>query len=148
MHNKCVKIEVINTKYNSFNASAIISHKQTPSNRIWRHSQGFWGTGEQGHFSLSGGQGYKGLKIRGTGEHRQCWGTGNIENQDLVFGEQGNNAIFSRETREEIPPPGGPQYAVFKLYILRLASTAPQTFNSLYFTKLSVQFVSSSWQVL
>ena len=35
-------------------------------------------------------------KIRGTGEHRQFWGTGNIENQDFVLGEQGNST----------PPPG------------------------------------------
>ena len=46
-------------------------------------------------------QGNKGLKIRGTGEHRQFWGTGNIENQDFVFGEQGH---FSRGTREHVPP--------------------------------------------
>ena len=65
---------------------------------------GFWGIGEQGHFS--GEQGNKGLKIRGTGEHRQFCGTGNIENQDFVFGEQGNKTIFFFEgTREQIPPP-------------------------------------------
>ena len=51
---------------------------------------------------FSGEQGNKGLKIRGTGEHKQFWGTGNIESQDFVFGEQGNKAIFSRWT--------GPQY--------------------------------------
>ena len=39
---------------------------------------------------FSGEQGNKGLNIRGTGEHRQFWGTGNIENQDFVFGEQGH----------------------------------------------------------
>ena len=58
-----------------------------------RHSQGFSETGEKGQF-FSGEQGNKGLKIRGTGEHRQFWGTGNIENQDFVLGEQGNAAIF------------------------------------------------------
>ena len=40
-------------------------------------------------------QGSKGLKISGTGEHRQFWGTENIENQDFVSWEQGNKAIFS-----------------------------------------------------
>ena len=45
---------------------------------------------EQGQF-FSGEQGNKGLKIRGTGEHRQFWGTGKIENHFFfcfVFGEQ------------------------------------------------------------
>ena len=49
-------------------------------------------------------QGNKGLKIRGTGEHRQFWGTGNIENQAFVFGGQGNKAIFFEGTREQVPP--------------------------------------------
>ena len=48
---------------------------------VMRPSQGFWGTGEQGQFF----QGNKGLKIRGTGEHRQFWETGNIENQVFFF---------------------------------------------------------------
>ena len=47
---------------------------------------------------FSGEQGNKGLKIKGTGEHRQFWGTGN---QDFVFGEQGH---FFRGNR--YPPPG------------------------------------------
>ena len=54
---------------------------------------------------FSGEQGNKGLKMRGTGKHRQFWGTGNIENQDFVLGEQGNKAIFSRGTREQVPLP-------------------------------------------
>ena len=49
-------------------------------------SQGFWGTGEQGQFF----QGNKDLKMRGTGEHRQFWGTENIDHHDFVLGEQGN----------------------------------------------------------
>ena len=50
-----------------------------------RPSQGFWGTGEQGQF-FQGNRGteHKGLKISGTRERRQFWGTGNIENQDFV----------------------------------------------------------------
>ena len=43
-------------------------------------------TGTRAIFSWE--QGNKGLKIRGTGGHKQFWGTGNIENQDFVFGEQ------------------------------------------------------------
>ena len=52
--------------------------------QLRRPSQEFGGTGEQGHF-FSGEKG-KNLKIRGTGEHMQFWGIGNIENQDFVFG--------------------------------------------------------------
>ena len=54
-----------------------------------RPSQGFWGTGEQGHFF----QGNKGQILRGTGEQRQYWGTGNISKQLFDFwgtGEQAN----------------------------------------------------------
>ena len=43
--------------------------------------------------------------MRGTGEQRQFWGTGNIENQDFGFGEQGTKAIYFRGTRELVPPP-------------------------------------------
>ena len=74
----------------SVNASNLIL--LSTSIGVLRPSQGFWGPGEQGHFF----QGNKGLKIRGTGEHKQFWRTGNIENQDFVFREQRNKAIFSR----------------------------------------------------
>ena len=60
---------------------------------------GNWGT--RGIFS--GEQVNKGLKIRGTGEHRQFWGTGNIENQDFVFGEQG---LFLEGNKGTGTPPG------------------------------------------
>ena len=36
-----------------------------------------------------GEQGNKDLQIRGTWEHRQFWGTGNIGNEDFYFWEQG-----------------------------------------------------------
>ena len=68
---------------------------------LMRPSQGFWGTGEQGQFF----QGNKGLKIRGTGEHRQFWGTGNIENQGFVLREQGH---FFEENKGTDTPFGGP----------------------------------------
>ena len=63
-----------------------------------RPSQGFWGT----RAFVSGEQENKGLKIRGIGEQRQFWGTGNIENQDFVF----------EGIREQVPappPPGWPR---------------------------------------
>ena len=53
---------------------------------------------------ISGEQGNNSLKLKGTGEQRQFWGTGNIENQDFDFGEQGKTLIFFRGTREQIPP--------------------------------------------
>ena len=43
---------------------------------------------------ISGEQGNKSLKLKGTGEQRQFGGTGNIENQDFNFGEQGKMSIF------------------------------------------------------
>ena len=59
---------------------------------------GVLGNGKKGHLF----QGNKGLKIKGTGEQRQFWGTGNIGNQDLNFEEQGNKVIHFRGTG--IPP--------------------------------------------
>ena len=44
----------------------------------------------------------KSLKLKGTWEQRQFGGTGNIENRDFDFGEQGKMSIFSRE---RVPPP-------------------------------------------
>ena len=56
---------------------------------------------------ISGEQGNKSLKLKGTGEQRQFWGTGNIENQNFDFKEQGRMPIVFRGTREqETPPPG------------------------------------------
>ena len=43
---------------------------------------------------ISGEQGNKSIKLKGTGEQRQFWGTGTIENQDFDFGEQGKMPIF------------------------------------------------------
>ena len=54
---------------------------------------------------ISGEQGNKGQLLRGTGEPRQYWGTGNIENKFSIFGEQGNKPIYFRGTREQVPPP-------------------------------------------
>ena len=51
---------------------------------------------------ILGEQGNKSLKLKGTGEQRQFWETGNIENQD--FGKQGKLPIFFRGTREQILP--------------------------------------------
>ena len=62
--------------------------------------------GNKGNFFR--GIGEQRPKKRGTGEHRQFWGIGNIENQDFVFGEQGNKVIFSREQGNTYPPTPAP----------------------------------------
>ena len=41
--------------------------------------------------------GNKSLKLKGTGEQRQFWGTGNIENQYFDIGKQGKMPIFLGE---------------------------------------------------
>ena len=53
---------------------------------------------------ISWEQGNKSLKLKGTGEQRQFWGTGNVENQDFDFGKQGNVDFFFRGTKEQVPP--------------------------------------------
>ena len=42
--------------------------------------------------------------LRGSGEQRQYWGTGNTENNFSIFGEQGNKPIYFRGTREQVAP--------------------------------------------
>ena len=53
---------------------------------------------------ISGEEGNKSLKLKGTGEQRQFRGTRNIENQDFDFGEQGKMLISFGVTREQVPP--------------------------------------------
>ena len=46
--------------------------------------------------SFSGEQGNKSLNMKGTGEQRQFWETGNIENQDFSFwGTRENADLFA-----------------------------------------------------
>ena len=49
-------------------------------------------------------EGNKGQILRGTGEQRQYWGTGNIIKQIFDFGEQEKKPIYFRGTREQVPP--------------------------------------------
>ena len=66
---------------------------------------------EQGNTGINfRGTGEQVQVLRGTGEQRQYWGTGNIENKFSILGEQGNKPIYFRGTREQVPPMGGPQY--------------------------------------
>ena len=75
---------------------------------------------------VSGEQGNKSKKLKGTGDQRQFWGTGNIENQDFDFGEQGKMPIFQGNkgtgTPAPPPPPGRASYTVtpelFAIYIV------------------------------
>ena len=65
--------------------------------------------GERGIRSfISGEQGNKSLKLTGKGEQRQFGGTGNIENQDFDFGEQGNADFFQMNKRIQPPHPTPP----------------------------------------
>ena len=69
-----------------------------------RPSQGFWGTGEKGYLF----QRNKGQILRGTGEQRQYWGTGNTRKQIFYFmgtGEQAN--LFQGNKGTGTPPPRG-----------------------------------------
>ena len=55
---------------------------------------------------ISGEQGNKGQILRGTGEQRQYWGTGNIRKQIFNFwgtGEQAN--LFQGNKGSSTPPP-------------------------------------------
>ena len=73
--------------YETISLSAgFMGHRQTV-----RPSQGFWGTGEKLVF-ISGEQGTKDQILRGTGEQRQYWGTGNIGKQIFDFGGTGEQA--------------------------------------------------------
>ena len=83
-----------------------------------RPSQGFWGTGEQGHLFwgtgeqghlFQGEQGNKGPILRGTGEQRQYWGTGNIENQIFDIWGTGEQANLFQGNKGTGTPLGGPQ---------------------------------------
>ena len=79
---------------------------------------------------ISGEQGNKGQILRGTGEQRQYWGTGNIRKQIfLILGKLGNKPIYFRGTREQVPSLGGPHkcfitewhlfHRVKRIYIFR-----------------------------
>ena len=65
------------------------------------------GFGEQGSRAfISGEQGNKGQILRGTGEQRRYWGTGNIRKQIFDIwgtGEQAN--LFQGNTETGTPPP-------------------------------------------
>ena len=73
---------------------------------IKRPSQGFRVSGNRGIMSfISGEQGNKSLKLKGTEDQRQLWGAGNIENQYFDFGEQGNMPIFQGNKGTGTPTP-------------------------------------------
>ena len=68
---------------------------------------------------ISGEQGNKGQILRGTGEQRQYWGTGNIRKQIFDFwgtGEQANLFQGNKGTGTPPPPPlGGPHTLYIEL---------------------------------
>ena len=69
-----------------------------------------WVLGNRGgRVFISGEQGNKGQILRGTGEQRQYWGTGNIRKQIFDFwgtGEQANLFQGNKGTGTPPPPPG------------------------------------------
>ena len=84
-----------------------------------KHSQGL---GEQGDMCIyfrgtreqrCKNEGNIGLKMRGTGDLWQFWGTGNIENQHFCFWEQGNKAIYFRGTSIYVTSLGRPKKMLF-----------------------------------
>ena len=92
-HRICTVKHVI--KYNNKDCVVLLN--------IYEALPGVLGNRGNGAF-ISGEQGNKGQILRGTGEQRQYWGTGNIRKQILIFGEQGNKAFYFRGTREQVPP--------------------------------------------
>ena len=83
---------------------------------------------------ISGEQGNKSLKLKGTGEQRQFWGTGNIENQDFDFGEQGNRYL---------PPPPPPPTPREGLIIIDVQVTMPHNPIMLRLELMTSRFVRS-----
>ena len=75
-----------------------------------RPSQGFGEQGNKGKFFR--GTGEQMPKNKGNREHRQFSGTGNIENQDFVFGEQGH-FFFRGEQGNGYPPWEGLNYNLY-----------------------------------
>ena len=68
---------------------------------------------------ISGEQGNKGQILRGTGEQRQYWGTGNIRKQIFDFwgtGEQANLFQGNKGTGTPPPPLGGPPFYIHCLF--------------------------------
>ena len=74
-------------------------------NLVIRPSQGFWGKGEQGHLF----QGNKGQILRGTGEQRQYWRTGNMRKQIFDFGGTGEQVNLFQGNKGTGTPLGGSQ---------------------------------------
>ena len=73
---------------------------------------------------ISGEQGNKSLKLKETGEQRQFWGTGNIENQDFYFSEQEKMPIFqeNKGTGTYPPPPPPPpvgRASIFLSFVIK-----------------------------
>ena len=59
---------------------------------------------------ISGEQGNKGQILRGTGEQRQYWGTGNIRKQVFDFWGTGEQANLFQGNKGTGTPLGGPQF--------------------------------------
>ena len=69
---------------------------------------GVWGNRGKRAF-ISGEQGNKAQILRGTGEQRQYWGTGNIRKQVFDFWGTGEQADLFQGNKGTGTPLGGPQ---------------------------------------
>ena len=70
---------------------------------------------------ISGEQGNKGQILRGTGEQRQYWGTGNIRKQIFDFLEIGEQANLFQGNKGKGTPLGGLQQVLkFHAFIFQL----------------------------
>ena len=68
--------------------------------------------GNKGNWAfISGEQGNKGQILRGTGEQRQYWGTGNIRKQIFDFWGTGEQANLFQGNKGTGTALGGPRYA-------------------------------------
>ena len=104
--------------------------------RKLRPSQGFWGTGEQGHLF----QGNRGTKAKFLGNKDNIGEQGTLKIKFSIFGEQGNKPIYFRGSGEQgnrhPPPPPPPAWEGLKTaFCLKLWS------NLFMFCKVYLQNV-------
>ena len=76
-----------------------------------RPSRGFGEQGNKGN--LFRGTGEERPKNKGNREHRQFSGTGNIENQDFVYGKQGHFFVENKGIGTPPPPREGLNYNLY-----------------------------------
>ena len=84
---------------------------------------------------ISGEQGNNSLKLKKTGEQRQFWGTGNIENQAFDFGNKGKCLFFLGNKGTGTPSPTWKA----SILILFLLGITTWHFSSMYRVTIPAQ---------